>query len=210
MTTWPGRLAAALAVATSAGLALAAPSSDLPEPGSYELPAISHVEERSLLSHDGAEAPLLGLSPEQVAVVALVYTHCPDACPLTLSVLQGFDRRLEQEPALAKRVRIVTVSFDPKRDTPERMAALREQLRPRADWRFLTAASESDLRPLLVDFGQDLLPLTNQDGDPNGILRHVLKVFLVDGAGDIRNIYSAELLSPELLLIDVQTLLGEV
>jgi cytochrome oxidase Cu insertion factor (SCO1/SenC/PrrC family) len=39
------------------------------------------------------------------------------------------------------------------------------------------------------------------------LLRHVLKVYLVDAAGDVRNIYSSGLMSPELLMADLRTLL---
>jgi len=37
---------------------------------------------------------------------------------------------------------------------------------------------------------------------------HVLKVFLVDRAGDIRNIYSAGFLVPDLVVNDIKTVLA--
>jgi hypothetical protein len=36
----------------------------------------------------------------------------------------------------------------------------------------------------------------------------VLKVFLVDARGAVRNVYSSGFLSPELLLVDARTVLG--
>jgi len=183
----------------------------LPEPGSYELPAIARVPDFSLLDERGRPAPLLGLAPDQVAVVSFVYTRCPDGqgCPLALAVFQGLDRAIAREPGLARRVRLATVSFDPERDTPERMAALRARLRPAGDWRFLTAASPAAIAPALAAFGQDALPLVDERGERLGLLRHVLKVFLVDGSGRVRNVYSAGFLSSELLLVDARTLLLE-
>jgi len=49
------------------------------------------------------------------------YTHCPDACPMTLAVLKNFDEKLAGENA-AKDVQVVFVSVDPARDTREQMA----------------------------------------------------------------------------------------
>ena len=39
------------------------------------------------------------------------------------------------------------------------------------------------------------------------VLRHVLKVFLVDANRDVRNIYSAGFLDTRLILADIETVL---
>ena len=60
---------------------------------------------------------------------------------------------------------------------------------------------------MLDDYGQRVVALRGADGDPDGQLGHTLKVFLVQADGDVRNIYSAGLLAPELLMNDVATVL---
>lgn len=45
------------------------------------------------------------------------FTHCPDVCPNTLSLLQGVTQTLKQEASDAK-FRVVFISVDPQRDTP--------------------------------------------------------------------------------------------
>ena len=185
----------------------------VPEPGTYALPPIARVGDASLLDVRGERAPLLGLESDQLAVVSLVYSACPSVCPAALSVLQGVDREVASAPDLRSRVRIVTVSFDPENDTPARMAALRDRFEPRSDWRFLTAANEAEIQPVLDDFGQDKLRLVQEGADGESrdtpVIRHVLKVFLVDARGDVRNIYSAGLFSPEIVLADLRTLVLE-
>ena len=104
-------------------------------------------------------------------------------------------------------VRLATVSFDPAHDTPARMAELRRALTPHSDWRFLTATGPGAIAPVLAAFGQDALPLVGSDERALGLYRHVLKVFLVDARGAVRNIYSSGFLSPELLLVDARTVL---
>jgi cytochrome c peroxidase len=182
-----------------------------PAPGSYELPAISRVDEHRLLDPAGERVPMLGLAPGQVALVSFVYRACADAegCPLALAILQRIDSELAKEPALAARVRLVTASFDPEHDRPERMGELRDALHPRGDWRFLTGADAADVAPVLRDYGQDALALVDASGQPTGVVRHVLKVFLVDHAGAVRNIYSTGLFDTQLVLNDLRTVVGE-
>jgi cytochrome oxidase Cu insertion factor (SCO1/SenC/PrrC family) len=179
--------------------------------GSYELPPIGRVGEYWLLDETGSRVPLLGLDPGQVALVSLIYTSCPAACPAALSIVQQVDREIARDSDLREAVRLVTVSFDPGRDTPAKMSALRKRFAPRADWRFVTAEDEAAIRPVLEAFGQDALRLVLSDDrdeeHTTPLLRHVLKLFLVDADGDIRNIYSSGLLSPELLMADIRTLL---
>jgi cytochrome c peroxidase len=183
-----------------------------PEPGSYELPPIQHVRDWPLLDPQERPSQLPGLAPGQVALVSFVYRGChqTSGCPLALAAFQQVDRALAADPALAAHVRLATVSFDPQADTPARMGELRTALAPRGDWRFLTARDPEQIAPVLEDYGQDALRLLDPHGTPTALIRHVLKVFLVDASGGVRNIYSAEFLRADLLLADVRTvLLGE-
>jgi cytochrome oxidase Cu insertion factor (SCO1/SenC/PrrC family) len=181
-----------------AALALGAnePRFEAPAPGSYELPPILEVGEHTLLDEQGRDAKLIGSAPGEVALVSFVYLGCPDACPAATAVLARLDAELAKRPSLGRRIQLVTVSFDPENDPPARMAALRSSLAPRGRWRFLTAASESAIAPVLQDFGQD------------DTKSHVLKIFLVDDAGRVRNIYSTGFLDVRILLADLETLLG--
>jgi len=187
------------------------PLYELPAAGSYALPPIDQVSEHVLLGSDGQPAPLLALGPGRFAIVAFVYLGCHDAagCPLLLATLQETDRRLAASPELRGRVRLATVSFDPGRDGPAEMASLRRALAPRGDWQFFTSRDEAELRPVLEDFGQDAVRELAREGAGESALRHVAKVFLVDGEGRVRNVYASGFLDASLLVRDLETLLGE-
>jgi protein SCO1/2 len=179
-----------------------------PPPGSYELPPIDRVSEHAMLGPDGEAATLLGLSDGEAAVVSFVYLSCADACPLATSTLMRLDRELARSPELSARTRLVTASFDPGRDTPAQMRSLREHVDPKSRWSFLTASDAAAMRPVLADFGQDAVWIPASDDQAPDRLRHVLKVFLVDAAGDVRNIYSTEYLDVRLVVNDLKTILG--
>jgi protein SCO1 len=54
----------------------------------------------------------------RVLLLFFGYTHCPDACPLTLSIWKKVRDNLGDR---AKDVDFVYATIDPKRDTPERL-----------------------------------------------------------------------------------------
>jgi cytochrome c peroxidase len=182
-----------------------------PAPGSYRLPVVDTVEDHPLLDADGRATSLFALKRGRLGVVAFIYTTCAEAdgCPVSTAVLHHLDRVLAADPSIAGAVTLVTVSFDPERDTPARMARVRDLHQPQADWRFATAADEATLAPLLADFGQPVAKLRYADGRWSGLFRHVLKVFLLDRENRVRNVYSVGLLNPALVLNDLKTLLME-
>ncbi len=183
-----------------------------PEPGSYALPPLGSAADGEVLTSDAAPARLHDFFGDRIALLSLVYTHCVDAegCPLATAVLQRVGHRIGADPELRDRVRLVTLSFDPARDTPEVMRRYGESFaRTGADWVLLTSESEARLAPLLEAYGQTLLPERDAEGVPLGTFAHLMRVFLVDRERRIRNIYGVSLLQPALLLADLKTLLLE-
>ena len=61
---------------------------------------------------------------------------------------------------------------------------------------------------MLAAYGQAVDKKQNPR-DPTGPLNHTLRVFLIDAAGNIRNIYSSGTLDRRLILADVRTLMLE-
>ena len=182
-----------------------------PPPGTYTLPTIDTVTDHSLLNTKGERTNLFALTHEKLSVISFMYTTCADVggCPLAAAVLHQLDHLLHQRPEIARQVTLISVSFDPERDTPARMAEIRTHLQPHTDWYFLTSATDADLQPLLADFNQPIAKLRNDKGEWSGLFRHVLKVYLLDKQHNVRNIYSTGLFSAQLVLNDIETLLLE-
>jgi cytochrome oxidase Cu insertion factor (SCO1/SenC/PrrC family) len=185
-----------------------------PAPGSYGLPVIKAAADGEVLDYKGRRLRLSEVTHGRVTVMSFIYTRCAaaKACPYATGVLRELHQLSSKEPTLAKGMRLVSMSFDPEVDTPERMAdyaTLAGNYPAAADWQFLTARSRMELQPILDAYGQAVDRKKNPL-DPTGPLNHTLRVFLIDRDGNIRNIYSADTLDPRLVLADVQTLLMEV
>jgi len=187
---------------------------DAPVPGSYTLPIIKQAADGELVDSSGIPLRLLELTRGRVTVMSFIYTRCAatKACPYATGVLMQLHRASVDDPVLAKELRLVSMSFDPVNDTPERMAAyakLASGNPTAAPWHFVTTRSQTELQPILAAYGQAVDKKPNPL-DPTGPLNHTLRVFLVDTAGNIRNIYSSGTLDLRLVLADVRTLMMEM
>lgn len=180
-----------------------------PQPGTYRLPPLGPAPDGPLLDSSGSPVRLHDLYGEKMVVLSFIYTSCADVngCPLASYVLKQVQNRLMRDPVLADTTRLVSLSFDPRVDTPAVMARYgRLYRRDDFDWRFLTSESEAVLAPVLDRYDQFVLRDYDAHGNYLGTISHILRVFLIDRDGQIRNIYSPSFLHPDLLMADMRTL----
>jgi cytochrome oxidase Cu insertion factor (SCO1/SenC/PrrC family) len=206
----------AVTVPAAAHEPAALPSLDFvpPAPGTYTLHRIMASPDGEVLGLDGRPQRLAAFTRERITLLGFIYTTCvdPEGCPLAYRVFDAVHEAVAATPALRERVRLVTLSFDPARDRPstmQRYAGSRARPGP-VPWLFLTTRSARELMPLVEGFGQDIRYTTDRSGGtPRRELAHVLKVFLIDPAGFIREIYSSAFLYPRAVLNDIETLVLE-
>ena len=188
---------------------------EVPEAGTYDLPPLGDAADGQLLASDGSRTTLHEVFGGKVAILSLMYASCSDVngCPLATAVLHQIASRMEPDEGLADGLRLLSLSFDPTRDTPDVMRQYSSHHVGHAghgvDWQFLTTASDAELRPILADYGQSLVPAFAEDGSDLGSISHILRVFLIDSDRRIRNIYSVSYLHAETLVADAKTLLME-
>lgn len=125
-------------------------------------------------------------------VVNMVYTACSDVCPtVSESLAEAVDvaRDVFGKDSFA----VITVGFDARRDTPERMRAFaRSRGLNVAGWEFLSGGRES-VEGLAADIGFLFLPA------PQGF-DHVAQTTVVDAEGRVyRQIYGALFEPPALV-----------
>lgn len=186
----------------------------VPPPGSYYLPVIQTGPKGTVLDAKGHAVPLAPYTRGRVTLLNFMYTYCTDpvGCPLLYSTLNQVRTRLLAMPALARQVRFVSISFDPDNDTPEAMQRYGGPLAGNSNllrWEFLTTRSVAELQPILSSLDQPVQMRRDQTGKPSRLYYHLLKLYLFDRNGDIREIYNAAFLQPELIYNDIHTLLLE-
>jgi cytochrome oxidase Cu insertion factor (SCO1/SenC/PrrC family) len=180
-----------------------------PPAGSYALHPIMRAPDGPVLDPDGRRLPLSRFTAGKITLLGFIYTSCADArgCPLAYQVFHTVRHRVSEEVGLRDHVRLVSLSFDPARDTPAVMRHYAAGAPPNGvEWAFLTTERPRTLVPLLDGFGQDVRVEIDSRGRPAGPLAHVLKVFLLDEHAVVREIYTTAYLFPEVIMNDIKTL----
>ncbi len=182
-----------------------------PAAGTYDLPVIRHVPAFALIDAAGRRVNTGSLTRGKIAIVSFIYTACTDrlGCPLASMALRELQTQLKQE-GLQDDAILLSISLDPARDTPAQLTKYAHVYGAEPSlWHLLTAPSERVLNTTLKGFGQDRAKIYDRRGRFTGSYRHVLKVFLVDQAADIRNIYSTGSLVPQMIVNDIKTVLAD-
>jgi protein SCO1/2 len=186
-----------------------------PAPGSYQLQRIMPVPEGTVLDLDGEAKSLRTFTRDRITLLSFIYTSCtdPDACPRAYQTFGDLKQHIVTRPEFRDKIRFVSLSFDPLRDTPETMqhyggSHVRDS--EGLPWVFLTTPSAAALQPMVEGFGQDVQVVVDKEtGETSQELSHVLKVFLIDAHGDVREIYTTSFLLPQVVMNDIETLLLE-
>jgi protein SCO1 len=200
-----------------ADVAVSAPLMDFvpPAAGSYVLQRIMPAPDGMVLDTQGKARALSSFTRGHITLLGFIYTTCidPAGCPLAYEVFNSLKTKILGTPATAARVQLVSLSFDPLRDTPDVMknyGGSHVNKRDGLPWYFLTTRSPKELLPLVEGFGQDVrVSVSKKDGRVVRELSHVLKVFLIDKTGTVREIYSSSFLMPQMVMNDIETLLLE-
>jgi len=182
---------------------------DPPPAGSYQLPPLGKAADGQVINAAGRALALHELIGDKLVLMGFIYTRCSDinGCPLASYVMGKVQDRVIQDEQLKPQVRLISLSFDPEMDTPQALTDYSHHFRrPGADWQFLTTASEAALKPILDGYGQWRQKSYDEDGNYSGSMSHILRVFLIDRQGRIRNIYSTGFLHADTVLNDLRTL----
>jgi protein SCO1 len=144
-----------------------------------------------------------------VLFVTFIYTRCPfpDFCPLVSRNFAKIYAATRKDPALASKVRLLTVSFDPAHDTPKVLRAYGENYTDTAGavpfdrWDF-AVASEKDLKTVADYFGLLISP----DGEQ---IVHSLSTTVISPDGTVYKWYGDNQWLPSDLVADATAVLQQ-
>ena len=143
----------------------------------------------ALRNYTGRDVDLTAFRGKAV-LLAFVYTHCPDVCPLIVTNLATAQRQLASE---ARHLQIIAVTVDPERDTP------------RAVTQFLATRRATGAMDYLIGSRKQLLPVwkawgiavsTNKYEQAEG---HTAVVFGITPSGEIAVAYPSNFTPTEIV-----------
>ncbi len=137
--------------------------------------ALVDAQNRKIGSATFAGKPLL---------LTFIFTRCPlpNFCPLLSRNFKQLEKEIQQDPVLAGRVQLLSISFDPDFDTPEVLAHYGKSFtKDNERWRFATG-TKAEIEKLTHAFS---VYVKAEDGSIN----HGLCTALVDSSGTIKKIW---------------------
>lgn len=122
----------------------------------------------------------------KIVLLFFGYTSCPDVCPTTMAEIKSALEKIGEEKA--SQVKVVFVTVDPGRDTPERVQEYVDHFNSE----FIgLSGSEADLQTTWHDYGvfRQIVEGTSAAGY---LVDHTARVTLIDRDGNLRVSYGFE------------------
>lgn len=162
----------------------------------YHVPTTGEaVPDFSLVDQDGRTIHLHQFKGKAL-LLTFIYTRCPlpDYCPRMNQNFAEIDKALAADPGIYARTHLLSISFDPKNDTPSVLKQyakgymLRSGARP-THWEFVVPPAK-ELDPLTQWFDMGVTT------GPDGAITHSLSTVLIDKDGKVAGFYPSNEWNP--------------
>jgi protein SCO1 len=147
--------------------------------------------EAALTNQDG-RAHGLDVYRDHPVLVTMFYGSCPASCPLIIDTLRATEKDLT--PATRANLRVLMISIDPARDTPEALKALASQRRIDTSRWTLARVDAAMVRTVAALLSVQYRQL------PNGEFNHSTAIALLSPQGEIEAV-SSKLGTPDEALL---------
>jgi protein SCO1/2 len=131
----------------------------------------------------------------KIVGITFIYTRCPlpDYCILMSTHFAKLQKLLGKEPSLRDKWHLITISFDPKFDSPKVLKEYGKSYNADfSSWDFVT---DSDTTGRTIMKLADALGLTYEN-DNGGLIAHNLRTVLLDKSGRVAKIFNGNEWTP--------------
>jgi protein SCO1/2 len=175
----------------------------------YHVPAPGDlVPDFALRNQDGRAIHLSQFRGKEL-LITFIYTRCPlpNFCPLVTHNFAAIDRQLATDPTLYARTHLLSVSFDPEHDTPERLRAYGA---PYIGSDAKSAFAHWDIavpqKPVLTEMAKYFD--VGMTAGPEDTITHTLSTTLIGRDGKVVRFYPGNEWTPEQVVADVKQAAG--
>lgn len=162
------------------------------------------VPDFALRNEDGREIHLKQFHGEQL-LITFIYTRCPlpNFCPLVTRNFAAIEKSLAADPKLYAHTHLLSVSFDPEHDTPERLRAYGAQyIGSDAKGAFTHWDFAVPTKPVLSQMA--LYFDVGMTSGSDGTITHTLSTTLIGRDGKVVRFYPGNDWTPDQVLADVK------
>ncbi|WP_457622732.1 SCO family protein, partial [Persephonella sp.] len=163
------------------------------------LPYLQKVDDFTLTDHNGKKVKLSDFR-DKIVLVFFGYTFCPDVCPATMLRIK---ETLENLGDYKKYVKVLFISVDPERDTPEKLKEYVNFYDKDGTIIGLTGTPE-EIKKVARSFRAFYEKVPVKDNPEVGYLMdHTAYIYLLDNRGLLKLIYSPRKDNPKRIAEDI-------
>jgi protein SCO1/2 len=163
--------------------------------------------QNAFLNQDSVKVEFPKIIKDKITVFTMVYTHCPDICPMTTHNMYLVEQRLPEN--LKGTVKFVVISFDPNRDTPAVLKKFAEIRDITFDNWTLLSGDDKNTSEVMLKFGIKAIPADSSyddDGELSYNVIHTDRISLIDQDGRLRSNYKGSTANLDMILEDIKYL----
>ena len=117
-----------------------------------------------------------------VTVYDFIFTNCAGTCPMMTSQMRRITGKIDKDAP----VRFVSISVDPRRDSPDQLRKYASHVRSDSRWLFLTGDPQT-----ITDLSVNGFKLAATGSSVDNSILHSSKFAIADKHGVIRDYYGA-------------------
>jgi protein SCO1/2 len=163
--------------------------------------------QNTFLNQDSVKVQFPKIIKDKITLIAMVYTHCPDICPMTTHNMHLVEQKLHDN--LKGKVKFVVISFDPNRDTPAVLKKFAEIRDFSFDKWTMLSGDEQNTKEVMLKFGIKAIPADSSydtDGELSYNVIHTDRISLIDQEGKLRANYKGSTANIDMILEDIKYL----
>jgi protein SCO1/2 len=177
-----------------------------PAASGFELIKVgAEVPDQAFVDQNGKPRHLSDIRGGKAMALTFMYTKCPmpTYCPMMDRQFATIQKEIKSREGLRGKARLLSVSFDPKNDTPPVLKKHAQGLSADPEiWTFVTG-NRDDIDKFAMTFGVTLI--RGESSDPNEI-GHTLRTAIIDRDGKLVKTYTGNEWSASDIVADLEKL----
>lgn len=189
---------------------LGEPNDQQAESTALAYPAYGEAFPEFSLPEAFSEATFDSATVEVPALYTAFYAFCPAECRLLMNAMASIQAGLDSEGLLAS-VKMVAMTFDPERDTPEKLEANAEEYsitHSHESWRYLRPEDDDQAKDVIDDRLGITFERVGVESEMDYEFRHMTLTFLVNPDGVVERVYRTDSPDVERVVEDFETVVA--
>ena len=169
----------------------------------YGIPYLQQVNDFSLINQDGKKVKFSDFKGKYL-LVFFGYTYCPDVCPTSMLRISDV---LEELGDYKKYVKVLFISVDPERDTPEALKKFISFYDKTGKYIVGLTGKPENIKKVAKQFRAFYQKVPVKNKEVGYLVDHSAYIYLVDPKGIIRMIYRPDNDDPKRIAEDIKQII---